>query len=202
MERGFLCEAVECSSSSPSLMLRLGMLTDSSLHSFQNWTGAIERALDLPHQLWSVFSPSPDAFRFPVSLGSYSSGSSFFLLTLHSFLTFRWAGDDIIVANSSDSIWDPIQPHEIVAAGINNNSNVREFTVHSYQYNTCSAYTARSATAANLVNHRTISSFVDLMKKERLVSESVGAGFVVGEFNAVACESVRVSADRSESNLT
>ncbi|KAL7415167.1 hypothetical protein BDY24DRAFT_432182 [Mrakia frigida] len=98
-----------------------------------------------------------------------------------------WTGDDITVVNSSTAIWDPVLPHEIVASGINNDSTVREFTVHAYQYNTCSPMSALSATASNLVNHKTISSFIDLMEKERLASESVGAGFVVGEFNAVAC---------------
>jgi hypothetical protein len=56
-----------------------------------------------------------------------------------------------------------------------------------YQYSTCDPARDSLATLSSLVNHTNITAYVDLWKPQVAAAQSVGAEFVIGEFNSVSC---------------
>ncbi|CDZ96269.1 Glycoside hydrolase, superfamily [Phaffia rhodozyma] len=80
-----------------------------------------------------------------------------------------------------------ITTEDVVALGIGNDSSIKTFSQHMYQYSTCDSARDELATLDALVNHKNITAYVDLWKPQTAAAKSVGAELVIGEFNSVSC---------------
>jgi hypothetical protein len=79
---------------------------------------------------------------------------------------------------------------DLVAAGIDNTTprRIKTFSNHQYQYSTCDP--ERDALIQNvttLINHTSITTYVDLWKPQVAAAQSVGAELVIGEFSSISC---------------
>ncbi|KAH8822707.1 hypothetical protein DL96DRAFT_1714151 [Flagelloscypha sp. PMI_526] len=96
-----------------------------------------------------------------------------------------WTGSDGITEDEANTV--AFQTTKLVQKGINNGSIVKEFSQHMYQYSSCKPASNEKASLVHLLNHTNITSFVDIMVNKVEAARSVGAEFVVGEFNSVSC---------------
>lgn len=79
---------------------------------------------------------------------------------------------------------------DLVAAGIDDTTprRIKTFSQHMYQYSTCDP--ERNALIQNvtqLINHTSITTYVDLWKPQVAAAKSVGAELVIGEFSSISC---------------
>lgn len=79
---------------------------------------------------------------------------------------------------------------DLVDAGIDSAMphKIKTFSQHMYQYSTCDP--ERNALIQNvttLINHTSITAYVDLWMPQIAAAKSVGAELVIGEFSSVSC---------------
>ncbi|EIM91232.1 uncharacterized protein STEHIDRAFT_48573 [Stereum hirsutum FP-91666 SS1] len=76
---------------------------------------------------------------------------------------------------------------DIVQEGVATMGVIEVFSQHMYQYSTCDPTRNAIATLPNLVNHSSITAYVDLWKPQIAAARDLGKDFVVGEYSSVSC---------------
>ncbi|KAL7267259.1 hypothetical protein RUND412_010163 [Rhizina undulata] len=75
----------------------------------------------------------------------------------------------------------------ILALGADSNGLTLAYSQHMYQYSSCDPYRNSKATLPNLINHKNITSYVDLWIPQIEAAVAAGGEFFVGEYNSVSC---------------
>ncbi|KAK3307616.1 uncharacterized protein B0T15DRAFT_530686 [Chaetomium strumarium] len=81
-----------------------------------------------------------------------------------------------------------VRPSDLIPAGVNSTGQVGQYSIHSYAFATCDPARAARATIANLLNHTLVLHYVDTeILPSAQAAMAAGAGWIIGEFNSVAC---------------
>ncbi|KAK4458232.1 hypothetical protein QBC42DRAFT_210783 [Cladorrhinum samala] len=81
-----------------------------------------------------------------------------------------------------------VRPSDLIPAGINKTGRVGQYSIHSYAFATCDPAREKLATIPNILNHTALKAYADdeIYPSAKAALDS-GAGWVVGEFNSIAC---------------
>ncbi|KAK4168227.1 hypothetical protein QBC43DRAFT_228741, partial [Cladorrhinum sp. PSN259] len=81
-----------------------------------------------------------------------------------------------------------VRPSDLIPAGINRTGLVGQYSIHSYAFATCDPGREKLATIPNILNHTALKSYADTeIYPSAKAALDVGAEWVIGEFNSIAC---------------
>jgi hypothetical protein len=81
-----------------------------------------------------------------------------------------------------------VRPIDLIPAGVNATGQVGQYSIHSYAFATCDTARERLATIANILNHTNLLRYADQeIYPSAKAALDVGAQWVIGEFNSIAC---------------
>ncbi|KAN0062510.1 hypothetical protein ACQY0O_005041 [Thecaphora frezii] len=81
-----------------------------------------------------------------------------------------------------------VRPAALIPAGIDSANAVGEYSIHSYPFATCDAARNKQATIANMLNHTHLVDYADKqITPSARAALKEGKGWVIGEYNSVAC---------------
>ncbi|KAK3317442.1 hypothetical protein B0T19DRAFT_434983 [Cercophora scortea] len=81
-----------------------------------------------------------------------------------------------------------VRPSDLIPAGINSTGEVGQYSIHSYAFATCDPAREQLATIPNILNHTDLARYADNeIYPSAKAALDVGAQWVIGEFNSIAC---------------
>ncbi len=104
------------------------------------------------------------------------------------FPTRRW----LVASNTARGLNPALDPKDIIAAGIDRNQQVAEYSVHAYSASACTAAKAQNATVQVLLDMDYTRNFAKSRIAPSLSTLQSGQGgsrkWIMGEGNSVSCE--------------
>lgn len=81
-----------------------------------------------------------------------------------------------------------VRPADLIPAGIDDNGEVAEYSIHSYPFSTCDPERQVLATTNNILNHTELLRYaIDDIYPSARASLDSGKPWVIGEFNSISC---------------
>ncbi|KAF2481315.1 glycoside hydrolase family 79 protein [Neohortaea acidophila] len=103
----------------------------------------------------------------------------------------RWWGS----SSTTDPTALQVRPANIIPDGIDSDNQVAQYSIHSYQFATCSPAQTALSTLPDVLNHSSLVSYANsqILPSAQAALNS-GSQWIIGEYNSVACSgSVNVS---------
>ncbi|PSN73925.1 hypothetical protein BS50DRAFT_538843 [Corynespora cassiicola Philippines] len=81
-----------------------------------------------------------------------------------------------------------LRPAALIPAGVNNTGQVGQYSIHTYEFASCDPVANELATINNIINHTDLVRYADEeVYPSAKAALDVGAEWIIGEFNSVAC---------------
>lgn len=91
-------------------------------------------------------------------------------------------------SSTTDSTGIALEPVNLIPDGIDSHDQVGQYSIHSYQFDTCNPYDASLATVQHVLNHTLLVSYADEeIVPSALAALNSGRPWIIGEFNSIAC---------------